>query len=142
MCLICITRVAKLVQGPVTLELFWLTMQSLWSEVETMKQNPMVCNVDITTYNRISLRIIGGIDPRFNGIKQEILLGDQLPSVEVAYEAVRKETIRLYILRVATSDTGTSSDIGEGLIENGERTQTTAATNAVKVFRSGRHRYE
>lgn len=81
-----------------------------------------------------ALQFLGWIDPRFDGIKREIIRGDQLFSVGVAYAVVRQEAARLHILGAATSDTVTSSDIGEGPIATDEGTWTSKRQTSPKVF--------
>lgn len=76
-------KVAKMMQGTLTLEDFWLTMQSLWGEIEAWRLNPMVCRTNITAFNQIwnetkMYRFLGEVNSKFDGIKWEILREDRL----------------------------------------------------------------
>ena len=76
---------------------------------------------DIATYNQIVqenrlFNFLGGLDVKYNAIRCEILRLDPLPSVEAGYAVVRKEAAQLRILTGSSDEDPLSEGIGAGLV--------------------------
>ena len=76
---------------------------------------------DIATYNQIVqenrlFNFLGELDVKYDAIRRDILRLDPLPSVEAGYAAVRKEAARLRILTGSSDEDPLSGGIGTGLL--------------------------
>ncbi|XP_076950443.1 uncharacterized protein LOC143623412 [Bidens hawaiensis] len=99
-------------------------MQGIWGEIERRDPNPMVCDVDISTYNNIRaehklFQILNALDKQYDPIKREILRWDPLASAEAAYVTVRKETAQQVILEEISSNAIPQQNAAAGLVSRG-----------------------
>lgn len=107
-------------QGDGMLEEIWAKLQDIWMTIDRKEPNPMECSKDIEVYNRIIqnqrlYQFLTALSDKYEPVKKEILKREPLPSVDMAYAMVRRETARDQILRPIVVDGDTSSGIGLGL---------------------------
>ncbi|KAJ0440582.1 putative RNA-directed DNA polymerase [Helianthus annuus] len=92
--------------------------------IDRRDPNPMKETGDIQIYNKKIqeqrlYQLLIAIDDKLEPIKRDILKRDPLPSVEVAYAAIRREIARLNILQTTSSPNPESPEIGSGLVARG-----------------------
>jgi len=90
--------------------------------IDRKQPNPMKCSDAIVTFNKIKqeqrlYQFLIGIDEKFEVIQKDLLMQEKTPSVESAYATVRREAVRLQILKPNTSSEGNISlgEVGIGL---------------------------
>jgi hypothetical protein len=96
-------RVTRLRQAGGSLEKYFIDLQSLWSEIDFRRPNPMECVVDIQHYNDLIQEdrvyvFLDGLDDRLDKIKGDILQMRLFPTIEQAYAHIRRESVRQAVM--------------------------------------------
>ncbi|KAL3622106.1 hypothetical protein CASFOL_033517 [Castilleja foliolosa] len=109
-------QASRLFQGEQTLEKYYQMCQSLWREIDRRDPNDMDCPNDISKYNKKVqtfrlYQFIHGDDVTFDAVKRDLLKEHPLPTVEMAYSALRREAARVVIVNRQTNQ----EQIGSGL---------------------------
>lgn len=109
------------------LEALWDQFQGLWMTIDTLDPNPMESPGDIATYakkvqEQRLYQLLLAVDERYGDTKREILKRDPRPSVENAYNELRRTEIQTGVLKVTPSDLQSSLGMGQGLAVKGPTT--------------------
>ena len=109
----------------------------------------MASTTDIATFNRLRqedrlFQFLTGINDRFDADRKKILRTVPLPTVEVAYATIRRETSRRAIMSgttVVEKSEALHSEIGSGLVTK-SRSDKGKAQSSSRSGESGKNRSE
>ncbi|KAL3642652.1 hypothetical protein CASFOL_013467 [Castilleja foliolosa] len=117
-------QATRLVQGEQSLERYYQACQAIWREIDRRDPNEMETANDILKYNKKIqtfrlYQFIHGADAAFDAVKRDLLKETPLPTVEMAYSALRREAARVIIVNRSTT---ASDEIGTGLMARNQKT--------------------
>jgi gag-polypeptide of LTR copia-type len=96
-------RVTRFKQSGKPVKEYYNTVQGLWREIDFRRPNSMVCAVDIEKFNVYIEKtrvytFLDGLDDRLDSIRASMLQISPFPTVEQAYEVLRREAIRQSVM--------------------------------------------
>lgn len=113
-------------QGNQSLEETWGTLQDLWMSIDEKRPNPMKYPEDMEIHDNFIqeqrlFQFLIAIDSKYETTKREIVKMEPLPSVDQAYNLVKREETRNQVLH---PEAGITADgIGAGLAVRGRQNQ-------------------
>ncbi|XP_057535258.1 uncharacterized protein LOC130813442 [Amaranthus tricolor] len=115
------TRASAIKHNNDTIEVYFSKLNTIWKEIDRRQPNPMKSDEDITIFNKFIqtqrlYQFLAGLDESLDKERRDLINQVPLPTLDMAYAAVRREISRCGIM-VHTSSLGHNpSEIGCGLI--------------------------
>ncbi|XP_057523858.1 uncharacterized protein LOC130803672 [Amaranthus tricolor] len=115
------TRANAIKQNNDTIEVYFSKLNTIWKEIDRRQPNPMKSDEDITIFNKFIqtqrlYQFLAGLDESLDKERRDLINQVPLPTLDMAYAAVRREISRRGIM-VHTSSLGHNpSEIGCDLI--------------------------
>lgn len=86
----------QLTQSGQLVATFYASLKTIWHELDKRNLNPMTCGADITTYrneqDKMRVHIfLAGLDPHFEGPKNDLLRLATSPTLEQAFAYIRRD---------------------------------------------------
>ncbi|CAO2835123.1 unnamed protein product [Amaranthus hypochondriacus] len=95
----------KIQLGTDPIEVYYSKLTMIWKEIDRRQPNPMLCPEDKTIYNRLKqqtrlYQFLAGLDESLDKDRRDLLNTDPLPTIEIAYAAIRRELSLRGIMRL------------------------------------------
>jgi hypothetical protein len=135
-------RVARLKQVGGSLEKYFTDLQRLWREINIRRPNPMECAVDIQHFNDLLQEervhaFLDGLDDRLDNIRNDILQMRPFPTIEQAYEHVRREAIRQVVMVTGGSTDTQGAVLASKGFKTGQSTSTATRPLSLSTYKNG-----
>lgn len=82
-------RVSRMKQAGISMEKYYNDLQGLWRKIDFRRPNPMLCAIDIQSYNSILQEervytFLDRLDDRLDHVRSDVIRLKPFPSIEQA----------------------------------------------------------
>ena len=114
------SKASSLKQNNDSIEIYFGKLNTLWKEIDRKMPNPMKYDENITIFNTFIqtqcwYQFLADINDNFDKERQDLLNQTPLPTLDMAYAAIRREIARRGIMIHVSSLGKNPSEIGSGL---------------------------